>query len=172
MRFPLFKILSFVLIVLALSSCHTSKKGTRGKGKGDKTEVVVKTTKLKGMERKIVEEALTWEGTPYKYGASQKGKGTDCSGVVVEVYSKVTDKKLPRNSAKQAEFCKNIKRKEVRPGDLVFFATGKDKHKISHVGIMVDDDRFIHASSRKGVIISDLSTSYYQRTFIQFGRVP
>lgn len=172
MRFSFIKILAFLLVAVALNSCHTAKKASAGKGKGHKTERVVKTGNLKGLEKKIVEEALTWEGTPYKYGASQKGKGTDCSGVVVGVYSKVTDKKLPRNSAQQADFCKNIKRKQVRPGDLVFFATGKDKHKISHVGIMVDDDRFIHASTKKGVIISDLETPYYQRTFIQFGRVP
>ena len=92
--------------------------------------------------------------------------------MVISVYEKIAKKKLPRNSAKQAEFCKKLKKHDVRPGDLVFFATGKDKNKISHVGIMVDDVRFVHASTQKGVLISDMETPYYQRTFKMYGRVP
>lgn len=159
-----------LLVILPLTGCHSSKKASGGKHKPKVETVIVK--KLKGEERRIVEEALTWRGTPYKYGASEKGKGTDCSGLVLSVYEKVTKKKLPRNSAKQAEFCKKIKKHDVRPGDLCFFATGKDKNKISHVGIMIDDDRFVHASTQKGVLISEISTPYYQRTFKMYGRVP
>ncbi len=165
------KLLSIILLTLTLTGCHSSKKASGGKSHKPKVEAI-NVKSLKGTERKIVEEALSWEGTPYKYAASEKGKGTDCSGMVLGVYSKVTDKKLPRNSAQQAEFCKKLKAKDVRPGDLVFFATGKDKHKISHVGIMLDDNRFIHASTQKGVLISEMNTPYYQRTFIMYGRVP
>ena len=166
-----------ILLILAVGmmagGCHSSKKAAgRGKHKAKIENVRVNTKKLKGEEKRIVEEAMTWRGTPYKYGGYHKGKGTDCSGMVLSVYEKVTGKKLPRNSAKQAEFCKKLKAKEVNPGDLVFFATGKDASKISHVGIMIDDDRFIHASTQKGVVISEMSTPYYQRTFKMFGRVP
>lgn len=156
-----------------MTGCHSSKKavGVSNNKKIPKTEVV-NVKSLKGLERKIVEEALTWQGTPYKYGGSEKGRGTDCSGLVTKVYLDVANKKLPRNSAQQAEFCKKLKAKEVKPGDLVFFATGKSKDKVSHVGIMIDDHRFVHASAQKGVLISDVETPYYQRTFIMFGRVP
>ena len=156
--------------VIALTGCHSSKKISGGRHKPKVETINVKG--LKGMEKRIVEEALTWQGTPYKYAASEKGKGTDCSGMVISVYEKIAKKKLPRNSAKQAEFCKKLKKHDVRPGDLVFFATGKDKNKISHVGIMVDDARFVHASTQKGVLISDMETPYYQRTFKMYGRVP
>lgn len=162
---------ALLLLTLCLTGCHSSKKAVSKKPHKAKIETV-KTGNLKGQEKKIVEEALSWKGTPYKYGASEKGKGTDCSGMVLGVYSKVTDKKLPRNSAKQAEFCRKLREKDVRPGDLVFFATGKDKNKISHVGIMIDDNRFIHASTQKGVLISEMNTPYYQRTFKMYGRVP
>ena len=53
---------------------------------------------------------------------------------------------------------------QVAVGDLVFFATGKDANRVSHVGIVIDDRQFIHASSSKGVVISDMTTPYYQRT--------
>ena len=88
----------------------------------------------------------------------------------LKVYEKATGIKLPRNSAKQAEFCRELKGKDVKVGDLAFFATGKDPKKISHVGIMINDKEFIHASTRKGVVISDITTPYYERTFIMFGR--
>lgn len=161
-----------VILILPLTGCHTSKKGSAGSGKSHPKVETVNVKNLKGEERKIVEEALTWQGTPYKYGASNKGKGTDCSGMVVGVFSKVTDKKLPRNSREQADYCRPVKKKSIRPGDLVFFATGKDPKRISHVGIMIDANRFIHASTKKGVIISELTTPYYERTFIKCGRVP
>lgn len=172
------KILSLFLLVLTiLSSCKSSKKV-------NKDEKVIETTiqqpskhskeDKKDFEigEKIVKEALTWEGTPYKYAGQTKGKGTDCSGLVMSVYQQVANIKLPRNSAQQADFCKEIKGKEVRPGDLVFFATGSNKKKVSHVGVMIDKKRFVHASGSRGVIISDMDTPYYIRCFIKYGRVP
>ena len=92
--------------------------------------------------------------------------------MVYVLYLDIANIKLPRNSAKQAEFCEEIKEKNIKPGDLVFFATGKDPKKVSHVGIMVDDIKFVHASGSKGVIMSEMTTNYYQRTFIKYGRVP
>lgn len=162
-------ILSFVMFTLLTTGCHSSKKS--GKGRAEVKVETIKTGKLKGLDKKIVEESLTWVGTPYKYAGSDKGKGTDCSGLVLKVYEDVVGVKLPRNSGKQAEFCKKIGKKSVKAGDLVFFATGKDKKKISHVGIMIDDVQFVHASTRKGVIVSEVTTPYYQRTFMMYGRV-
>lgn len=115
---------------------------------------------------------MTWMNTPYGYGKNEKGVASDCSGMVLSVYEKTTDIKLPRNSAKQAEFCNKLDESEVKTGDLVFFATGRDPEVISHVGIMIDSDKFIHASTKKGVIISEINTPYYIRTFKMFGHVP
>lgn len=141
-------VLSFLMLTVLTTGCHSSKKS--GKSHSKVKIETVKTGKLKGVEKKIVEESLTWIGTPYRYAGSEKGKGTDCSGLVVRVYEDVAGLKLPRNSGKQAEFCKKIGKKSVKPGDLVFFATGKDKNRISHVGIMIDDVQFVHASTKKG----------------------
>jgi len=134
--------------------------------------VEVDMSHISGARRMIVEEAITWVGTPYVYAGVEKGRGVDCSGMVMKVYEDAMGTKIPRNSAKQAEFCKKIKEKDVEAGDLVFFATGKDPGKVSHVGIMLDRDNFVHASSSKGVVISKVSAGYYTKRLLMYGRVP
>lgn len=161
-------------ICMSLSSCHTSRKHAyKGDGKPETSlDVRRDVERVHGIRRAIIEEALTWEGTPYKYASDEKGSGTDCSGMVLRVYEKVMEIKLPRNSKNQSEFCKEIKLKDTEPGDLIFFATGSDKGRVSHVGVIIDKTHFIHASTSKGVVISDITTPYYQRTFLMCGRVP
>lgn len=142
-----------------------------GRGSEENRERTI-DSHLSKERKKILKEAEGWLGTPYKYAGAEKNEGTDCSGMVLRVYEKVTSIKLPRNSAKQAEFCDKIKPSKVKPGDLVFFATGKSEDRISHVGIMLDKENFIHSSSSKGVVISNVTTPYYQKTFICYGKVP
>lgn len=152
-----------------MTACK-SHKGVINQGNSEITPI--SNNDLSDLRKKIIAEAMSWLGTPYKYAHSEKGTGTDCSGMVMCVIEEITGVKIPRNSAKQAEFCQEINLSDAYPGDLVFFATGKNKHKISHVGILVDDDRFIHASSSKGVVISRLSSAYYTRCFIKCCRLP
>ncbi len=169
---------SIVLAVLSLSSCRSSKKADSTfydsqieniKKEHDKNDNAgIGSSKT---SKKIVKEAQGWLGTPYGYGRAEKGVACDCSGMVMSVYEKVTGIKLPRNSAKQQEFCKKLKKKDVKVGDLCFFATGKDPDKVSHVGIMIDEKNFIHASASKGVVVSDITQSYYVKTFKGYGRV-
>lgn len=168
------RILLFNLLLIAflLSSCKTHKNSTIP---AENTDIVHTVTlgKVSKSQKKLLEEARSWIGTPYAYAKAEKGTGTDCSGMVMSVYETVLDKKIPRNSLKQAEFCNRIERDEVEPGDLVFFATGKDPQRISHVGIVLEDkESFIHASTSKGVCISQLSSPYYTNHLIMFGRVP
>lgn len=165
-----YNILLAIMVTVTMASCHTSRKANRDDSKHQETGVL-HPGKGGGVQQMIVDEALTWVGTPYKYGGQQKGEGTDCSGMVMRVYEDVAGRKLPRNSAKQAEFCQTIDSDDVRLGDLVFFATGRDKERVSHVGIVVDNTHFVHASSSKGVVVSDMYSPYYVRTFRMFGRV-
>lgn len=175
----LITILSIAIIGITLPSCRSSKKSESAfydtkhehfrinNDKNAKHSIGDSKTR-----KKIVKEANGWLGTPYSYGKAEKGVACDCSGMVMSVYLKVTGVKLPRNSAQQRDFCKKLKKKDVKIGDLCFFATGKDPDKVSHVGIMVDDTNFIHASTSKGVVVSDISQPYYVKTFKGFGRVP
>lgn len=126
--------------------------------------------KLKGHEKLVLQEAFEWLDTPYAYGRQDKGVATDCSGMVMLVFENTIGCKLPRNSAKQAEFCDKINENHVKPGDLVFFITNNGD-KINHVGIMVDKKKFIHASSH-GVVVSTMESDYYRKHFQRYGRVP
>lgn len=176
---PRHKGASWVLMLLifilmpAMTGCHSSRHATKGHawGTGPQTaEQAMKGQHLDKRQRRIVEEAYSWLGTPYKYGGNDK-RGADCSGVVLQVYLKAADVKLPRVSREQAEYCHKVKPSKVKTGDLVFFATGKDKKRISHVGIMVTPQYFIHSSTSKGVVVSDIKTPYWEGAFIQYGAV-
>lgn len=153
--------------VIFLSGCHTSKKAT-GVPKKDKTEFKpVKTDNA--YTQSLLDEAYKWLGTPYKYGGTTK-KGADCSGFVQVVYKDALDIKLPRVSREMGDFCKKVDKGKMYPGDLVFFAIGKSK-KVNHVGMYVGENKIIHASASKGVIISDLDTDYYKKHFHHSGMI-
>lgn len=166
----------FAALMLLSSSCGSKKKAVRQYEADGLYPVEVRTDekkaekKKKGIRTRIVEEARSWVGTPYRYGGESR-KGTDCSGMVMNVYRDVTGIKLPRNSAKQGEYCRSIKRSELLVGDLVFFTSRRGKG-INHVGIYVGNGCFVHASTSRGVIVSDLDQDYYTRTYHSAGRVP
>lgn len=161
-----------LVIVVSLASCSTSKRSDYSTLTGKSDTHIVKKRNLSRTREQLVKEAVKWIGTPYEFGGMEKGKGSDCSGLVMAVYEQIANIKIPRNSAKQADFCIPINQNEVSPGDLVFFATGKDITRISHVGIMIDDVQFVHSSQSKGVVISRTDSPYYVKTFKGYGRVP
>lgn len=154
--------------LLLLGSCSTSRRHTN-RGNESRTSTTAVDSRTAGS---IIAEAERWIGTPYRYGKQQRKKGTDCSGMVMEVYLKTTGIKLPRNSAAQQEFCNRISRDELSPGDLVFFSPSSRGGRVGHVGIYRGDGRFIHASASKGVIESKLNEKYYTTHFHSAGRVP
>lgn len=158
--------------LFVMTGCRTQKAviGQREEHEHKKREKVEK--KLSASRKAILEEAETWLGTPYMYAHQEKGQATDCSGFVMMTYMDAIGYALPRNSAKQAEFCNPLKADDIKPGDLVFFATGKDPHKVSHVGIVMDSNNFIHASSSKGVVVSKLNNPWYVKRFLMYGRPP
>ena len=121
--------------------------------------------------KELYKELKRWLGTPYVYAAHTCGEGTDCSGMVMEVYLKVYGIKVHRNSAKMLEQnCKPIDVDDLREGDLVFFITSSDGH-VSHVGIYLKDYKFVHASSSRGVAVDDLRQNYYATHFHTAARV-
>lgn len=119
----------------------------------------------------LYKELKRWLGTPYVYAAHSCGEGTDCSGMVMEVYLKIYGIKVHRNSAKMLEEnCRVIDLDDLREGDLVFFCTNGDE-RVSHVGIYLKDNKFVHASSSRGVAVDDLRQNYYATHFHAAGRV-
>lgn len=111
-----------------------------------------------------------WLGVPYRIGGTSK-RGVDCSGFTSSVYQEVYRKKLRRSSNEQRKKdCRKIKKRKLREGDLVFFHNGKKKKEATHVGIYLKDNRFIHASTSRGVIISNLDEEYWKKHWLSGGR--
>jgi lipoprotein Spr len=117
-------------------------------------------------------EASKWLGTPYRSGGNTL-RGVDCSGFVVAVFREVYGKKLARTSAGiLKENCRKVNRSKLREGHLVFFRTdNKKKKEPNHVGIYLKNGKFVHASSSKGVMVSNLSEPYYVRAWMTGGEV-
>lgn len=118
----------------------------------------------------LLAEARKWLGTRYRYGGHSKD-GTDCSGMVMEVFNSSAGIKLPRNSREQHKYCKSISAGDLMPGDLVFFANNLRTGRIGHVGLYVGDGMMIHASTSKGVIVSGLDEDYWKKHYAASGRV-
>ena len=111
-----------------------------------------------------------WYGTDYRFGGQDEA-GIDCSGFAQRLYGEVYGIDLLRTSTEQFSNCKRIKRsKDAEEGDLVFFhVRGR---RISHVGIYLANDYFVHASTSNGVIISNLNEEYWHKCYAGCGRIP
>lgn len=165
--------LTYILLLLGaltLGSC-SSKKAVAVKNSGRMPHTVRVTPSTDKQVNRLIKEARIWIGTPYAYGGHTRGKGTDCSGMIMELFLDVYNLKLPRSSAMQREFSRRIKFEDMTPGDLVFFTTGKNTDRINHVGLYIGDNRMIHASSSRGVMESGLGERYWQNTYHSSGRI-
>lgn len=127
-----------------------------------------------GMERKendneqLYNAIQEWMGTPYKYGGTTKA-GVDCSAFVGNIVRQVYKINLHRVANDMLQDVTVVSKDELREGDLVFFTNSKGR--VSHVGIYLRDGMFAHSSTSRGVIISRLSDTYWNKHFHQGGRL-
>lgn len=168
----------FIVLLVGLTSCKSHKAtvvrpsvaaGTVNVAPSD-AESDPRYSNDPAIGNALVRQARTWIGTPYRYGGKSKS-GTDCSGMVMALFDDVARLSLPRNSAAQRDYCFNISKKNLEPGDLVFFSTSRRGGKVNHVGIYAGKGRMIHASSSRGVIESSLDEKYYVNHYHSSGRV-
>ncbi len=117
---------------------------------------------------KLYKFIYEWVGTPYRYAGNTR-KGIDCSAFVKGIYDKVFNMEILRNSRDIFSMVDPLSKEELKEGDLVFFKI--KSRSISHVGIYLGDNRFAHASSTRGVVISNLNEPYYSRYFYKGGRI-
>lgn len=115
----------------------------------------------------LFESIDEWYGTRYRYGGTTK-RGIDCSAFVRAALKDAYGYQLPRTAREQYHASRRISQTELQEGDLVFFNTTGG---VSHVGVYLRNNKFAHASSSKGVTISDLHDSYYMARYIGGGRV-
>lgn len=189
-NFPVFFISKYVLylsIILLAVSCK-SKTDWRDNYKKSKVEKSTTTSKKKVVntpanlteiskllnvnESQLKNKSLyhfivDWYGTPYKFGGNNQN-GIDCSGFTNILFNEIYNIQLPRNSRDIAEKVKRKYTKDLKEGDLVFFSFG-NSGVVNHVGVYLHNNHFVHASTSRGVIISNLSEPYYGDFLVKCG---
>jgi len=117
------------------------------------------------LRAELVKTARQFIGIPYRWGGETTDDGFDCSGLTMVSY-RLNGLNLPRNSRTQFDAGRRVAKEALQPGDLVFFAT-KGGKRITHVGLYVGDNRFIHAPrTGKNVTVESLSQPFFARTFV------
>ena len=117
----------------------------------------------------LSEQQYEWAGTPYILGG-QSRDGIDCSGFVQKTFIDRFNINLPRTTKDQAGYGKLVRKEDIQTGDLIFFKT-TDVDEVSHIGIYLGDNLFIHASSGYGKVVITKLKGFYKKTFAGFGRM-
>ena len=167
-----------ILILACATAAHAAPQGTNSddmdplladKGLLTRLEdvshkVADKAQTVAGRAGDLVVNAMGFLGVPYKRGGNSAETGFDCSGFVRAIYQQTVGLVLPRRADQQAASTQVIDKKELQPGDLVFFNTRNTP--FSHVGVYIGDERFIHAPSSNGrVRIDQMNARYYAQRF-------
>ena len=130
---------------------------------------ILLNTEVESLPNKALLESVDeWYGVRYRTGGNTKS-GVDCSGFTVAVYASVYGIMLPRVSREQYRTSRKISTTELQEGDLVFFNTNGSG--VSHVGVYLGNNKFIHASVSRGVMVNDLFEPYYLKRYYGAGRI-
>jgi lipoprotein Spr/probable lipoprotein NlpC len=157
-------------VIIFLSACSSKKTRIYNKKQSSTLQKKVKQTASKNSNYKtkaLYEEYNKWLGTKYKLGG-QSLSGVDCSSFIQQVYLNVFGLKIPRTTKKQAKSGYEIVKKELHAGDMIFFKTGWD---VRHVGIIIENGKFIHTSTKRGVSMSSIHNPYWRGNYWQSRRV-
>lgn len=120
-------------------------------------------------DHRLISFLENWYGTRYRMGGADKS-GIDCSAFVQTFMMFMYNVSMPRTSREQYLQCDRILKSDLQEGDLVFFRTQKKKG-ISHVGVYLRNNKFVHASTSSGVMISDMDEAYFAQRFASAGRI-
>lgn len=169
MRIRLLYIASLLVLVLSVSSCGSVTPRLDYKALA-KASVGLGVDIDKDDNHKLYIASAEWLGVPYKAGGNSQ-RGTDCSGLVTQIYKRVYNINLARSTDGLLKESNKVSRAKLREGDLVFFTSRASRKKVAHVGIYLKKGKFIHASTSRGVIVSSLSEKYYKQHWMCGGRV-
>jgi len=117
----------------------------------------------------LINASKSWMGCPYLYGGTSRS-GVDCSGLVQQIFKEVYRINLPRSTKQQFKEGQFVRLNSLNIADLVFFKTNRSAG-VDHVGIYLGDDEFVHASTSRGVMISNLSEKYFKQRFAGARRI-
>jgi len=165
------KSIGLVFIVVVFSACGGGKSAVSKKKDNyvvNKYAEILKTPKSEIKNVKLYSFIDSWYGVKYRFGGMSK-LGVDCSGFCNVLYSQVYNKQIRRTTAQMVKDVNKVGRNRLKEGDLVFFNIARKKN--SHVGVYLKNNKFVHASSSKGVIISSLENPYYKKAYNKGGRL-
>ncbi|PSS49451.1 C40 family peptidase [Pseudomonas sp. BBP2017] len=131
-----------------------------------------KPYQLPALADNILERGMALIGTRYRFGGTSENTGFDCSGFIGYLFREEAGLNLPRSTREMINVkAPLVARNNLKPGDLLFFSTN-GRGRVSHAGIYLGDDQFIHSSSRRsgGVRIDKLGDRYWSKTFIEAKR--
>ncbi|WP_068829892.1 C40 family peptidase [Pseudomonas sp. BMS12] len=121
----------------------------------------------------ILSEGLSLIGTRYRYGGSSIKTGFDCSGFIGYLFKEEAGMQLPRSTREMINMdAPLVARDELEPGDVIFFST-RGRGRVSHAGIYLGDDQFIHSSSSRsgGVRVDSIGSGYWKRNYLEAKRL-
>ncbi|MEY1577395.1 bifunctional murein DD-endopeptidase/murein LD-carboxypeptidase [Providencia manganoxydans] len=130
----------------------------------DEFEQLVQSVDTKS---KIMEQYANWKGVSYRLGGTTKS-GVDCSSFVQRTFIEQFGVALPRTTSEQESSGKSVSRNSLKAGDLVLFKTGR---RMKHVGIYIGDNKFVHASTSSGVIVSEMTNEYWNKRYYAGRRI-
>ena len=152
-----------LLFCFVLASCGTTRHVTSNSTAAKAAEVMASLN-----NKKLYKFITSWTGVKYQLGGLDK-RGIDCSGFALTLEKEIFDIDLPRRSIEQAGVIKQKDVKRLETGDLVFFSFGG--REVDHVGVYLNDNFFVHASTSRGVIVDDLMLPAYQNSLVSAGSV-
>ena len=173
-----------LITLILLSGCagmkpspkYTSDKGGSRKSspvanrKSNKMPPLSAATRLSSpIKLSMLNSINRYKGVPYKWGGDTM-RGMDCSGFTMKVYGESANKTIPHHAASQYKLGTKVSRKRLKFGDLVFFRDIESKG-VSHVGIYIVNEEFVHASLSKGVVISSMNQPYYAKRYVSARRL-
>jgi probable lipoprotein NlpC len=172
---PLLIVLLLGWCAINLSSCKSKKNLTFNPSyQKPKSKIAAKYAEIMQVSKsdisngKLYEFINDWEGTKYKMGGMDKN-GIDCSGFVHTLYQQVYGRNVPRNTSGLLNVLKKKYEAELKEGDLVFF--DYDGKKYSHVGVYLQNGYYVHASTKKGVLVMKLRDPYTYKYFSRCGEI-
>ena len=113
--------------------------------------------------KKFYAQYNAWRGTPYEYGGLSLD-GVDCSGFIYKSYKSIFNIDLPRSTKEQVQIGKRVYINELQAGDLIFFKTG---WKSRHGGIYLEEGKFMHDTSSRGVTTPNMQNEYWKKSYWQ-----
>lgn len=149
----------FLILLPMVSGCATQTASERSAEPVRRAE--------SGTERMLRAGIRPWLGTPHRLGGMSR-RGIDCSGLVVILYEDLFGEQLPRTTAALIHRGRRVARRNLTPGDLVFFKPGS---KARHVGIYLGHGEFVHASTSHGVMISRMDDVFWQDCYLTSRRL-